>query len=50
MSSPEPAHPHTLYLLPGSIDENLFGVDREEFVQAMRAEGVPCDPFYPHPL
>ena len=48
--APESANPHTLYLLPGCIDEKLFGVDRDEFVRAMRAEGVPCDPFYPHPL
>ena len=48
--APESADPHTRYLLPGRIDEELFGVDRDEFVRAMRAEGVPCDPFYPHPL
>ena len=48
--APESASPHSLYLLPGRIDEELFGVDRDEFVSAMRAEGVPCDPFYPHPL
>ena len=48
--APESAAPHTLYLLAGRIDEELFGVDRNEFVRAMRAEGVPCSPFYPHPL
>ena len=48
--APESADPHTLYLLPGRIDEKLFGVDRDEFVRAMLAEGVPCVPFYPHPL
>ena len=48
--APESADPHTLYLLPGRIDEKLFGVGRDEFVRAMLAEGVPCVPFYPHPL
>ena len=48
--APESATPHALYLLVGRIDEELFGVHRDEFVRAMRAEGVPCDPFYPHPL
>jgi dTDP-4-amino-4,6-dideoxygalactose transaminase len=48
--APESATPHAFYLLVGRIDEGLFGVHRDEFVRAMRAEGVPCDPFYPHPL
>ena len=40
----------TLYLLAGRINEELYGLDRDEFVRAMNAEGIPCRPFYPHPL
>ena len=38
------------YLLVGRVEEGTFGVNRDEFVRALRAEGVPCSPFYPHPL
>jgi dTDP-4-amino-4,6-dideoxygalactose transaminase len=27
-----------------------LGLSRERFVEALRAEGVPCGPGYPHPL
>jgi dTDP-4-amino-4,6-dideoxygalactose transaminase len=48
--APKKADVHSLYLLVGRVDENVFGASRHEFVQAMQAEGVPCSPFYPHPL
>ncbi len=48
--APKKADVHSLYLLVGRIDETVFGASRDEFVQAMRAEGIPCSPFYPHPL
>jgi dTDP-4-amino-4,6-dideoxygalactose transaminase len=48
--APKKADVHSLYLLVGRVDEKVFGVNRDEFVQAMQAEGVPCSPFYPHPL
>lgn len=47
---PEAATVHTNYLLPGWIDPVEFGVDRDDFVAALEAEGVPIRPFYPHPL
>ena len=48
--APEGANVQTLHLLVGRIDERLFGLERNEFVHAMNAEGIPCRPFYPHPL
>ncbi len=47
---PEEATVHTHYLLPGWIDSTQFGADRDDFVAALEAEGVPIRPFYPHPL
>ena len=47
---PDGASSRTLYLLPGRIEENVFGFTRDEFVKAMEGEGIPCRPFYPHPL
>lgn len=41
---------HSHYLLLGRIDEREFGMTRDEFYRAITAEGVPCTPFYPHPL
>jgi len=38
------------YLLLGRIDAQRFGRTRDEFHQALTARGVPCTPFYPHPL
>ncbi|MBY0508430.1 MAG: DegT/DnrJ/EryC1/StrS family aminotransferase [Bryobacteraceae bacterium] len=38
-------HPH--YLLPGRIGA---GKSRDAFHQHLQANGVPCTPFYPHPL
>ena len=41
---------HSRYLLVGRVEEETLGVSRDEFVRAMTAEGIPCSPFYPHPL
>lgn len=38
------------YLMLGRIDAGRFGMTRDEFQRAMVAAGVPCTPFYPHPL
>jgi len=38
------------YLLLGRIDEQLFGISRDEFHRHMLRHGIPCTPFYPHPL
>ena len=46
----EGANVHTLYLLTGWIDEKELGVDRDDFVEALEAEGIPCRKYYPHPL
>jgi len=32
------------------VVEGEFGLSRERFIEAMRAEGVPLSPGYPHPL
>ena len=47
---PDGANAHGLYLLVGRVDEKAFGVNRDEFVRAMEAEGVPCRRFYPRAL
>ena len=38
------------YLLLGRIDAPRMGRTRDEFHRALTASGVPCTPFYPHPL
>jgi dTDP-4-amino-4,6-dideoxygalactose transaminase len=49
-TAPQGANVQTLYLLAGRVDEDVFGIGRDEFVAALAAEGIPCRPFYPHPL
>jgi dTDP-4-amino-4,6-dideoxygalactose transaminase len=49
-TAPQGAHVQTLYLLVGRVDAEVFGMGRDEFVAALEAEGIPCRPFYPHPL
>jgi dTDP-4-amino-4,6-dideoxygalactose transaminase len=49
-AAPKGANVQTLYLLVGRVDPDLFGIGRDEFVAALTAEGIPCRPFYPHPL
>ncbi len=46
----EAANVHTLYLLTGWVDEKKLGVNRDDFVEALEAEGIPCREYYPHPL
>jgi len=42
---------HPYYLLTLRYDSSLFGgVDRDVVIQALRAEGIPVQPTYPHPL
>jgi len=47
---PPEASVHSHYLLPGRIDAKKFGMTRDEFHRALTAAGIPCTPFYPHPL
>jgi dTDP-4-amino-4,6-dideoxygalactose transaminase len=47
---PEEAQVHTNYLLLGRIDPSQFGATRDEFHRQITAAGIPCTPFYPHPL
>lgn len=47
---PTQVNVHSHYLLLGRIDSRRFGRTRDEFHKAMIAAGVPCTPFYPHPL
>ena len=48
--SPRGASIHTRYIVPGRIDPRKFGTTRDQFVQAVQAEGIPVRSFYPHPL
>jgi dTDP-4-amino-4,6-dideoxygalactose transaminase len=41
---------NSYYLLLGRIDERKLGVNRDEFHKQVTAAGIPCTPFYPHPL
>jgi dTDP-4-amino-4,6-dideoxygalactose transaminase len=47
---PEAAQIHTNYLMLGRIDAAKFGITRDEFHRYITAAGIPCTPFYPHPL
>ena len=47
---PEGATCHTHYILTGWVEETKLGATRDEFVEALNAEGVPVRPFYPHTL
>lgn len=47
---PGQVNAHSHYLLLGRIDAKQLGMTRDEFHLAMIAAGVPCTPFYPHPL
>jgi len=41
---------NSYYLLLGRIEAAKFGMTRDEFHRAVTTTGVPCTPFYPHPL
>ncbi|MCS6953578.1 MAG: DegT/DnrJ/EryC1/StrS family aminotransferase, partial [Bryobacteraceae bacterium] len=41
---------HSYYLLLGRVDARRFGMNRDELCEALTASGIPCTPFYPHPL
>jgi dTDP-4-amino-4,6-dideoxygalactose transaminase len=41
---------HSWYLLLGRVDASLYGETRDEFHMRLTAAGIPCTPFYPHPL
>lgn len=47
---PAEVNRHSHYLLLGRIDAQAFGWTRDEFHRKLTAEGIPCTPFYPHPL
>ena len=48
--APSGANVQSFYIVTGAIDETEFGVGRDEFVEAMKTEGIPCSPFYAKPL
>jgi len=48
--APPQASAHSYYLLLGRIEAARCGVTRDQFHQALTAQGIPCTPFYPHPL
>lgn len=41
---------HAHYLLLGRIDAARYGETRDEFHRRLTGMGIPCTPFYPHPL
>ncbi len=41
---------HSYYLLLGRLEAKRFGMTRDEFHRALVDKGIPCTPFYPHPL
>jgi dTDP-4-amino-4,6-dideoxygalactose transaminase len=47
---PAEAQVHTNYLMLGRIDAAQFGASRDEFHRSVTEAGIPCTPFYPHPL
>lgn len=47
---PPQASLHSYYLLLGRVDAQQFGMTRDQFHQALADRGIPCTPFYPHPL
>jgi len=47
---PAQATANSEYLLLGRIDAPKFGMSRDDFHAAVTAAGIPCTPFYPHPL
>jgi len=47
---PAAVNVHSHYLLLGRIDTKRFGMTRDEFHRALVGKGIPCTPFYPHPL
>ena len=47
---PPQVNVHSHYLLLGRIDARKFGMSRDEFHKALTGQGIPCTPFYPHPL
>ncbi len=47
---PPQVNVHSHYLLLGRIDAAQFGMTRDEFHRAVTEAGIPCTPFYPHPL
>jgi dTDP-4-amino-4,6-dideoxygalactose transaminase len=44
------AQRHSHYLAIFRVDAAKFGADRDTVCAALQAAGVPCTPFYPHPL
>lgn len=49
-SVPGQQNANSWYLLLGRIDARRMGRTRDEFHRALTGQGVPCTPFYPHPL
>jgi dTDP-4-amino-4,6-dideoxygalactose transaminase len=47
---PKAQNANPWYLLLGRIDAARMGRTRDEFHRELTAAGVPCTPFYPHPL
>jgi dTDP-4-amino-4,6-dideoxygalactose transaminase len=48
--APAEANVHSCYLLLARIDTGVFGLGRDDLQLALDARGIPCTPFYPHPL
>lgn len=48
--APAQVSANSYYLLLGRIDAARFGMTRDEFHRRVTEAGIPCTPFYPHPL
>lgn len=48
--TPPQVNVHSYYLLLGRIDARKFGMTRDDFHRELTVLGIPCTPFYPHPL
>jgi dTDP-4-amino-4,6-dideoxygalactose transaminase len=48
--APAQATAHSWYLLLGRVDAAKFGKTRDQLHWQLKTAGVPCTPFYPHPL
>lgn len=47
---PAQADANSWYLLLGRVDAARLGKTRDQFHKAVTGLGIPCSPFYPHPL
>jgi dTDP-4-amino-4,6-dideoxygalactose transaminase len=47
---PAAANVNSWYLMLGRVNAKDLGMTRDQFHKRVTGEGIPCTPFYPHPL